>query len=171
MIHSIDGLIGRYRVQMLVRLTRVQRLRAGWFVALVYLLCVLAPTISFALPGLHPVAPCLTGESHMSGMVHVNSGEPAHMHGDGHAHDHSVAHSSAAHDDHHASAAIDDASGPHKVPHSPSGPCCGLMCISALPAVLADIVTPSVPTVLRVTEGYRAVTDSAPVRLYRPPIA
>jgi hypothetical protein len=32
-------------------------------------------------------------------------------------------------------------------------------------------VTPSVPTVLCVTEGYRAVTDSAPARLYRPPIS
>ncbi|MDR6660473.1 hypothetical protein J2W51_003043 [Tardiphaga robiniae] len=162
---------------MLVRLTRVQRLRAGWFVALAYLLCVLAPTISFALPGQHPVAPCLTGESNMAGMVHVNSSASAHMHGDGHAHDHSVAHASAAHsaaahaDGNHALTAIDDASGPQKVPHSPSGPCCGLMCISALPAPLTDIVTPSVPTVLRVTEGYRAVTDSAPARLYRPPIS
>jgi hypothetical protein len=162
---------------MLVRLTRVQRLRAGWFVALVYLLCVLAPTISLALPGQHPVAPCLTGESHMTGMVHVNSSASAHMHGDGHAHDHSVAHSPAAHsaaahaDGDHALTAIDDASGPHKVPHSPNGPCCGLMCASALPAPLTDIVTPSVPTVLRIIEGYRAVTDSAPDRLYRPPIS
>lgn len=162
---------------MLVRLTRVNRLRAGWFVALAYLLCVLAPTISFALPGQPPVALCLSGESHVTGMVHVNSSASAHMHGDGHAHDHSVAHSSAAHssathaDGDHASAAIGDASGPHKVPHSPSGPCCGLMCVSALPAALADIVTPSVPTVRRVTEGYRAVTERAPVRLYRPPIS
>ncbi|WP_457492168.1 hypothetical protein [Tardiphaga sp. P5_C7] len=157
---------------MLVRLTRVQRLRAGWFVALVYLLCVLAPTISLALPGQHPVAPCLTGESHMTGMVHVNSSTSAHMYGDGHAHDHSVAHASAAHvDGDRALTAIDDASGSHKVPHSPNGPCCGLMCVSALPAVLTDIVTPSEPTVLRITEGYRVVTDSAPVRLYRPPIS
>ncbi|WP_441242295.1 hypothetical protein [Tardiphaga sp. 768_D3_N2_1] len=157
---------------MLVRLTRVQRLRAGWFVALTYLLCVLAPTISLALPGQPPAALCLTGESHMTGMVHVNSSASAHMHGDGQAHDHSVAHASAAHaDGDHALMAIDDASGSHKVPHSPNGPCCGLMCVSALPAVLADIVTPSVPTVLRVTEGYRAVTDRAPARLYRPPIS
>jgi hypothetical protein len=157
---------------MLVRLTRVQRLRAGWFVALAYLLCVLAPTISLALPGQQPVAPCLTGESHMTGMVHVNSSTSAHMHGDDHAHDHSVAHASSAHaDGDHALMAIDDASGSHKVPHSPNGPCCGLMCVSALPAVLTDIATPSVPTVLRVIEGYRAVTDSAPVRLYRPPIS
>lgn len=162
---------------MLVRLTRVNRLRAGWFIALAYLFCVLAPTISFALPGQHSAAPCLTGESHMTGMVHVSSNAPMHMHGDGHAHDHSVAQSSVAHssvaqvDGDHALTAIDDASASHKVPHSPNGPCCGLMCVSALPAAFADIVTPPMPTALRVTEGYRAVTDSAPVRLYRPPIS
>lgn len=158
---------------MLVRLTRVQRLRAGWFVALAYLLCVLAPTISFALPGQHPVAPCLTGESHMVGMVHVSNSAPAHMHGDRHTHDHSVAHSSAEHADghNHALVAIDDTSNSHKAPHAPNGLCCGLMCVSALPATLADIVTPSVPTALRVAEGYRAVTARAPALLYRPPIS
>jgi hypothetical protein len=162
---------------MLVRLTREQRLKAGWFVALAYLLCVLAPTISFALPGQHPVAPCLTGESHMVGIVHVSPGAPAqHMHGDGHAHDHSAAHSSSTHsaahaDGGHASMALDDNSTPSKAPHAPNGLCCGLMCVSALPATLTDIVTPSVPTVLRVAEGYRAVSDSTPARLYRPPIS
>jgi hypothetical protein len=158
---------------MLVRLTRVQRLKAGWFLALVYLLCVLAPTISFALPGQHPVAPCLTGESHMTGMVHVSNSVPVHMHGDGHAHDHSVAHSAAHADGDHASVAmaLDGDPAPSKAPHAPNGLCCGLMCVSALPATLTDIVTPSVPTVLRVTEGDRAVTDSAPDRLYRPPIS
>lgn len=157
---------------MLVRLTRAQRLKAGWFIALAYLLCVLAPTISFALPGQHPVAPCLTGESHMVGMVHVSNSASAHLHGDGHAHDHSAMHSSAAHaDGDQASVAIDDASGSHKAPHAPKGLCCGLMCVSALPATLTDIVTPAVPTTLRVTDGYRAVTDSAPARLYRPPIS
>jgi hypothetical protein len=164
---------------MLVRLTGAQRLKAGWFLALVYLLCVLAPTISFALPGQHPLAPCLTGESHMTGMVHVSNSAPAqHMHGDGHAHDHSAAHSSAAHsaahpDGDHASMAmaLNDDSAPGKAPHSPNGLCCGLMCVSALPATLIDMVTPSVPTVLRVIKGYRTVTDNAPSRLYRPPIS
>jgi hypothetical protein len=163
---------------MLVRLTKVQRVKAGWFLALVYLLCMLAPTISFALPGQHPAAPCLTGESHMSGMVHVANSAPAHLHGDGHAHDHSVAHASAPHSAAHADGdhtsmamALDGDSAPSKAPHAPNGLCCGLMCVSALPATLTDIVTPSMPTVLRVIEGDRVVTDSAPARLYRPPIS
>lgn len=163
---------------MLVRLTRVQRLKAGWIVALMYLLCVLAPTISYALPGEHSVAPCLTGESHMTGMVHVRSEAPAqHVHGDGHVHDHSAAHSSAQSDGDHRSmsTALNGKSIPKettkKAPHSSDGQCCGLMCISALPATLIDIVTPSAPTALCETEGSRKVTDNAPSRLYRPPIS
>src|SRR5258705_12803341 len=42
---------------MLTSLTRLKRLRAGWIIVLIYLLCVLAPTISFALPGSQAVAP------------------------------------------------------------------------------------------------------------------
>jgi hypothetical protein len=42
-----------------------------------YLLCVLAPTISYALPGVHAKALCLTDQNHVPGMVHVHS-EPQH---------------------------------------------------------------------------------------------
>jgi hypothetical protein len=159
---------------MLVRLTRMQRLKAGWIVALVYLLCVLAPTISYALPGEHSVAPCLTGESHMTGMVHVRSDAPAqHVHGDGHVHDYSAAHSSVQSDGDHrsVSVALNGKSVPQKAPHSSDAQCCGLMCISALPATLIDIGTPSAPTALCEIEGSRKVTDNAPSRLYRPPIS
>jgi hypothetical protein len=45
------------------------------------------------------------------------------------------------------------------------------MCVSALPATLIDIVTPSVPMAVCEAEGYRKVTDNAPSRLYRPPIS
>src|SRR3977135_495532 len=62
-IKSID-------VDMLIRLSKLKRLRAGWLLALVYLLCVLAPTLSFALPGSQAAAPCLIDASHMPGMVH-----------------------------------------------------------------------------------------------------
>ena len=60
---------------------------------------------------------------------------------------------------------------PGKTPHSSDGQCCGLMCVTALPAALIDIVTPSAPTALCEVEGYRKVTDNAPPRLYRPPIS
>jgi hypothetical protein len=152
----------------------LKRLRAGWIVALIYLLCVLAPTISYALPGEHAVAPCLTDENHVPGTVHVQNEMPTqHVHKDGQVHDHSGAHSHASTGGDHRSIsmALNDRSVPEKAPHSSSGECCGLMCVTALPATLIDIVNPSAPTALCEVEGYRKVTDNAPPRLYRPPIS
>src|SRR3981081_4794685 len=85
---------------MFVRLTRAKRLKAGWLLALVYMLCVLAPTISFALPGSQAVAPCLIDASHVSRMVRVRPEVPARqVHNDTQGHDHYGAHSHAISDD------------------------------------------------------------------------
>jgi len=159
---------------MLLRLTRTKRLKAGWFVALIYLSCVLAPTISYALPGEHAVAPCLTDDNHVPGMVHVHNEMPTkHVHKDGQVHEHSGTHSHPSSDGDHRSMSIamDGKSVPQKAPHSSDGQCCGLMCVSAIPANLIDIVTPPTPTAVCEAEGYRKVTDNAPSRLYRPPIS
>ena len=157
-----------------MRLTGARRWRAGWLLAFVYLLCVLAPTISFALPGSHAVAPCLTDASHVPGMVHAHTEAlTRHVHNDGHVHDHSSGHSHANSDSgqRSVSPALNGNSVPEKAPHSSDGQCCGLMCVTALPATLIDIVKPSAPTALCEVEGYRKVTDNAPPRLYRPPIS
>ncbi len=159
---------------MLVRLSRMKRLGAGWLLALIYLLCVLAPTLSFALPGSHAAAPCLTGASHAPGVVHVHTEPPTrHIHKDGHGHDHSGTHSHVNYDgdQRSMSIALNGKSIPEKAPHLSDGQCCGLMCVTALPATLIDIVKPSAPTALCEVEGYRKVTDNAPPRLYRPPIS
>lgn len=155
---------------MLVRLTRTRRLRAGWLIALAYLFCVLAPTISYALPGAHVPARCLTDENHVPGMIHVHS-EPHHVHEAGHSHDRAAAQGLAAGDDDSMSMTSDSKFAPEKAPHSSGGQCCGLMCVSALPARVVDIVKPSAPTALCEVEGYRNVADNAPRRLYRPPIS
>ena len=158
---------------MLVRLTKTKRMKAGWFVALFYLLCVLAPTISYALPGQHLGAPRLTDDGHMSGMMHVHNGAPAqHVHADGKVHQHRAAHQAATPEgDHRATKMESDGKHvPEKAPHSSDGLCCGLMCISAISATLIDIVSPGVPTPLRKIEASREVTDNTPSRLYRPPI-
>jgi len=157
---------------MFVRLTRAKRLRAGRLVALAYMLCVLAPTLSFALPGSHAVSPCLTDANHVPGMMHVHAESPtAHLHADGHTHDHAIAHSHASD----GVASIKVSTPPEQTPskgsHSSDGQCCGLMCLSALPATLIEIVTPSVPTASQEAEGYLEVADKGPARLYRPPIA
>lgn len=161
---------------MLVRLTRARRLRAGQLLALVYALCVLAPTLSFALPGSLAVSPCLTDANHVPGMMHVHAGTPApHLHGDDKLHHgtdvQGVAHSHASTTDDAATLAAVPDPAPTKGPHGSSGQCCGLMCLTALPAALVEVVTPSVPTVCRQIAGYVAVADNGPSRLYRPPIA
>ena len=156
---------------MIVGLTRKRRVGAGWFVALIYLLCVLAPPLSFALPGSRAITPCLTEAAH-PGVVHVRNEMPtAHIHRDGHVHDHANVHSHASSGDQDSSMAQNGKSAPEKAPHSHDGQCCGLTCVTALPATLTDIVKPDAPTALCEIEGSRKVTDNAPPRLYRPPIS
>ena len=158
---------------MLSRLNRPKRLGAGWLIALIYLLCVLAPTISFAIPGLHAVAPCLIDASHAAGMVHVHTEVPTrHVHNDSQGHDPSGdSHAISNGDRRSMSLALNPKSVPEKAPQSSDGQCCGLMCVTALPAMLIDVVKPSAPVALCEVEGCRKVTDNAPPRLYRPPIS
>ncbi|MBK5654052.1 MAG: hypothetical protein I4N50_20525 [Rhizobium sp.] len=159
---------------MFVGLTRTQRLRAGWLVALAYLFCVLAPTISFALPGGHATPYCLTDDDQGPGVVHVhNEGIVPHVHKDGHLHDHSgiQSHAHAAGEHHANPIALNDGSSPAKAPHSSDGKCCGLMCVTALPATLVDVAKPLVPKAVREAESYRKLTDNAPPQRYRPPIS
>jgi hypothetical protein len=157
---------------MLVRLTRARRLWAVRLAVLVYALCILAPTLSFALPGSQAVSPCLTDANHMPGMMHVHAEAPAaHLHANGTMHDHAAAHSHAGPS--HDTAIKADAS-PAQSPakgHASGTDCCGLMCLTALPAALVEIVTPCVPTAAQAIEGYLAIADNGPSRLYRPPIA
>ncbi|MFH1346352.1 MAG: hypothetical protein ABIL01_34895 [Pseudomonadota bacterium] len=135
-----------------------------------YLLCVLAPTISYALPGVHTPAPCLTDENHVPGMVHVHSGAQ-HIHKEGHIHDHAAVKDHSAGDDHSMPGISDSSSFPEKAPHLSDGQCCGLICVTALPATVIDIMKPSTLPALCEAEGYRNVADNAPPRLYRPPIS
>ena len=158
---------------MFVRLTGAGRWKAGWLLAFVYLLCVLAPTISFALPGSHAVSPCLTDASHAPGMVHLHNDVPApHVHKDGHTHDHSVASSPTnSGEDRSISVALNGKLVPEKAPHSSDGQCCGLAYLTALPATLIEIVKLPAPMIRCEVEGDRKVSDNGPPRLYRPPIS
>ncbi len=169
---SLDTESERIDVGMIIGLTRTRRVGAGWFVALSYLLCVLAPTLSFALPGSRAVTPCLTEAAHGPGVVPVRNEMPTpNIHRDGHVHDHANVHSHPSAGDQDRSMASNGKSAPEKAPHSSDGQCCGLTCITALPATLIDMVKPSAPTALCEIEGARKVTDNAPPRLYRPPIS
>ena len=45
------------------------------------------------------------------------------------------------------------------------------MCLSALPATLVEVVTPSLPRASTEVDRYRDVAESGPSERYRPPIA
>ena len=119
--------------------------------ALLYLLCVLAPPAAFAFGDGSRAAHCLLDDNHglQSVHVHVNEGGKAHVHEDGTSHEHS------------------------KAPDGKSskGQCCGLVCLSALPASISKVETPVLPALIAVSADQEDVAGKTPDRLYRPPIA
>jgi hypothetical protein len=136
---------------MLVRLTKPVRAMAGWFVALLYLFCVLAPGVALALGD---AASCLATErpaaaaAHQHGEAHqlyADSGNATHEH---EKHQHDGRHDSKG-----------------------SGPCCAMLCLSAIAADLAAISKPTQPTSVCVSENLQRLPGKAPPLLYRPPIA
>ena len=138
--------------RMFVRLTRPIRAKAGWLVALLYLLCVLAPGAALALGS---AAPWLPDE--------IKPASVAHMHQDsvdGALHEHGRHHQA---DTGHAKHTHDGKTSP--------GPCCAMLCLSAIPANLPAIAKPAQPVSVCVSETYRRLADKAPPLLYRPPIA
>ncbi|MGX9391838.1 hypothetical protein ACWX0K_00360 [Nitrobacteraceae bacterium UC4446_H13] len=142
-------------------------------IALVYLLCVLAPTLSFALPGSRATAYCLTGEGHVPGVVHVHDEGTMDAHQDGHAHHHSGVQMQADPSADHVvkAGAVKSNSSPAKAPHTMDGKCCGLMCITAISALYAATTQPSAPKAVRISDNYRKLTDNVPAVHYRPPIS
>jgi hypothetical protein len=115
------------------------------------MLCVLMPALSFAFADGALAAPCLTDPDHGRGIMrahematgtvrHVHEASPHdHLHhaDGGHHHDMGMAsHSSAT-------ASADTQSSPppaHDGNKAPGAQCCGMVCISALPASVTDFV-------------------------------
>jgi hypothetical protein len=149
---------------MFVRLTRSRRLTAGWTAALVYLLCVLAPGAALAL-GRGP-APCFTDDLVPAAIIAKShdSAPMTHRHADSSLHEHGAMHGR------HADAGEAPAAHHHDNTTSP-GPCCAMLCVTALPADLPVIVKPSQPMSLCATETEWSAPGKAPPLLYRPPIA
>jgi hypothetical protein len=150
---------------MFVRLTRPMRAKAGWFAALLYLFCVLAPGASLALGD---AASCLMHQSG-TGAVHGHEGvEPEHaaayQHHEMQADQHAMHHADAGH-------AMPE---PAKHEHDGNGamsPCCAMLCVSAIAADLPAIAKPSQPMSTCVSENFQRLPGKAPPLLYRPPIA
>ena len=118
---------------MLIRLTKAWRWRAAAIVAVLYAVCVLAPTTVMAFGDSSRAAHCLTENHHAIGkQSHHSTGaamDAAHPHDDGVAHKHSD---------------------PDKTSSKKgnNGDCCGLMCLFAMPGSVAadtDFVRPLAP--------------------------
>ena len=150
---------------MFVRLTKPVRAKVGWFVALLYLFCVLAPGAALALGD---AASCLV---HQFGMTaaHVHEGaQPehaaSHQHHAMQADEHAMHHADPGdtmpgHSEHQ-----------HDGKGSP-GPCCAMLCFSAIAADLPAVAKPVQPISLCVSESFQRLPGKAPPLLYRPPIA
>ena len=145
---------------MLLQITRSMRIRVGRLIALAYLFCVLAPAAALAW-GSGP-APCLDDVLLADVPAHHQM-SAGHMH-DGATHDHTAMRA------HHQSA--QDAPAPHHHDgKGKAGPCCAMMCVSALPADLPGIAKPLQPVSACAPEIVASLHSAAPPRLYRPPIA
>ena len=136
---------------MLIRLTRAMRVKWARFLAALFLICVLAPSASFAFGDGSRAAHCLT-DTTVAAHVHKKSDAPAHAHDHGTVVDHQD-----SGDTKDGTAAADQQ-------------CCGLFCSSSLPSTIADVDAPDLPTspaIIMIAQGIKA---SEPGCLYRPPI-
>ncbi|WP_225705948.1 hypothetical protein [Bradyrhizobium cenepequi] len=134
-------------------MTKRQRAKAGWLVALLYLFCVLAPGAALAVGNPAPWLPPEVAQAPTD--AHPRSGHGLHEHGGGHA-------------AHHADA--DGVKHEHDGKASP-GPGCAMLCLSAMTADLPGIAKPARPMSTCVPETYRRLHGSAPPLPYRPPNA
>jgi len=138
------------------------RIKVGRFIALAYLFCVLAPAAALAW-GSGP-APCLD-ETLLADLVPVH-----HQTAAGHAHD-GLSHGHAAAHAHHQSAAQDTPAPHHHGGKDTAGPCCAMMCVSALPADFPAVAKPAAPVSTCAPEIVASLHSAAPPPHYRPPIA
>lgn len=165
---------------MLRILTRRLRGQLGRALALVYLLCVIAPPISLAFTDGAIAAHCLSEDHHALAAVHVHVDAMSHAHGmppDSAMHEHAMHdHAMLGHGGHdHGTAATEqkpaDPSDTPKPDQKIVGGCCGLFCITT---ATADVSLP-----IGIAPRGRILQPSLepgtvgrdPDRIDRPPIA
>ena len=158
-----------------VRLTRPMRAKAGWSAALLYLFCVLAPGVALALGD---AASCLVHQ--FGAAAHRHEGAQPQYAAPQRHHELQV----DQHEIHHADAGdvtveqvmIPEQAMPGHAEHrhdgkvSP-GPCCAMLCVSAITADPPAVANPAPPAALCVSEDFRRLPGRAPPLLFRPPIA
>jgi hypothetical protein len=135
---------------MLVRLTKVLRIRAALALGLLYGICALMPTAALAFGDAAKAAHCLTDSHH-------HAAAKSHIHGAQVHHQHDT-----------------DASAHHPPMDSrdkseAAGACCGLMCLSAVPAALGVAGSEPVPSPPKLAALQQNVAGCGPTLLDRPP--
>lgn len=126
--------------------------------ALFYAFCSVAPAAAFAFGDGAQAAHCLTDGGDDRGLrenrAHEHNAAKAHAHADGTSHDHGQTADAGTADE---NGAISD------------GKCCGLFCVSALPAALAGGDLSDLSKAMSVAPVNRYGAGQPPVRLDRPP--
>jgi hypothetical protein len=137
---------------MLSALTRKSRFKAAAALALLYALCVLAPSAVLAFSGGEASAHCFD-EPHGHTAAHQHAQIHKHADGSVHVHDESGA----------ADHKPDD--------KAQAGQCCGLFCVTALASHhVPELVKPITGKVL-LAAAHTGLTSRGPDRINRPPIS
>ena len=148
---------------MFVRLARPVRDKAGWFAALLYLFCVLAPGVALALGD---AASCL---------MHRSEAAAAHVH-EAAQEEHGAAHQhhemqTDQHAMHLAGGVTSDPAQHRHDGKASVAPCCAMLCVSAIAADPPAIARPSQPMSICASENVQRLPGEASPQLFRPPIA
>lgn len=148
-----------------MRLTRIMRVKAARILVALYALCLVTPIAGFAFAD-SALAHCLTSPTQVQHTEHVFS-EAAHVHhGMTHAnHDHQTSANAES-----ADAMNDHAGMTHSGGKSTTPACCGVMCVSALPATLFELTPRTMTHASVVASSDAGISGEAPDLLYRPPI-
>ncbi|MFG3597883.1 hypothetical protein [Bradyrhizobium sp. RDI18] len=151
---------------MFVRLTRPARAKAGWFVALLYLFCVLAPGVALALGD---AASCLMHQPGTAAAAHFHDGaQPEHVA----AHQHHEMQTDQHATDHADTGDVMPVPAKHQHDGKGSaGPCCAMLCVSAIAADPPAVAKPSQPMSICASKNVQRLPGEAPPRHFRPPIA
>jgi hypothetical protein len=139
------------------------RVKATRILVALYAFCLVAP-VSFAFAD-SALAHCLTSPTQVQHVGHAH-GEAAHVHqGMTHAdHDHQASANAESAD------TMNDHAGMTHSGKSTAPACCGVMCVSALPASMFELTSRSMTHALVVASSDAGIPGQAPDRLYRPPI-
>lgn len=155
-----------------MRLTRVMRGKAARILVALYALCLVAPIVGFSFADSALAAHCLdlpqgamqVQHSHHHGEAQVNQDHAHHGHLD-------VAMTGEAAMNDHAGAGMNDHSGAgHSKGKSVVPACCGVMCVSALPASMFELTPRTMTHASVVAASDAGIPGEAPDLLYRPPI-